>query len=333
MPPAAVITDTRTALVTSNFSWGAAVAGAFVATAVSLLLITLGSGVGLSLVSPYDLSGPSAATIAISGVIWLIFAQGLGFAVGGYVAGRMRNAGSEINETETNFRDGIHGLVAWAIGVLLTVAFATFVGMFAAGTAAQVGATLGAGTASGLGAAAGGRMSQTNNSSGYFIDTLFRTEAPQPGAGAGGNVQAPGTIAAAPGGMQTPQGETAPRHMALRDPRAEVGRIMESGLVGGRLTEADRGYLGRLVAQQTGAPSEIADQRVADFERRSTEAAKKAAEAARKSAAYFSFWSFMALLVGATAAVIGAIWGGDNRDARPARPMFYRRPRPATVRR
>jgi hypothetical protein len=318
VPPA---TD-RTYVVAPTFSWGAAFAGAFVATAVSLLLITLGSGIGLTLISPYQGSGPSIGTVAIAGVIWLLFAQGLGFAVGGYVAGRLRGADTEINEVETNFRDGAHGLVAWAIGVLLTLAFATFVGMFAAGTAAHVGATLGAGTASGLGGAASGRGSQANGAGGYFVDTLFRTDNQQQG----GNAPAPGSV-------QTPQGETPPRNMALQDSRSEVGRILEFGLVNGRLSDSDRSYVSRLVARQTGLPSEAADQRVAEFERRATEAAKKAADVAAKSGAYFSFWVFMALLVGATAAVIGAIWGGDNRDARPARPMFYRRPRPLTVRR
>lgn len=319
MPP---VTDTRTYVVSSSFSWGAAFAGALVATAVSLLLITLGSGVGLSLVSPYEGSGPSAGTVAIAGVIWLLFAQGLGFAFGGYIAGRLRTANGEADESEANFRDGANGLVAWAIGVLLTVAFATVVGMFAAGTAARLGAILGAGTASGLGSSMSNRASQTNDANGYFIDNLFRADAPQPGA-----------VAPAPGSAQTPQGETAPRNMALQDSSAEVARIMEFGLIGGRLSDSDRSYVSRLVARQTGVPAPIADQRVADFERRATEAAKKAADIATKSAAYLSFWVFMALLVGATAAVIGAIWGGDNRDARPARPMFYRRPRPATVRR
>jgi hypothetical protein len=305
------------------------VAGALVATAVSLLLITLGSGIGLTLVSPYGASGPSAGTVAIAGVIWLIFAQGLGFAIGGYVAGRLRNAAGELDESETNFRDGAHGLVAWAIGVLLTVAFATFVGLFAAGTAAQVGAALGAGTASGIGSAAGNRSggagNQSNQFSEYYIDALFRADVPRPAS----NQPAPGL-------MQTPQGETPPRNTALAepvDPRVEVARIIQFGLVGEKLGDADRTYVARLVAQNTGVSPEIADQRVADFERRMAEATKKTADVATKSAAYFSFWVFMALLVGATAAVIGAIWGGDNRDARPARPMFYRRPRPATVRR
>jgi hypothetical protein len=327
VPSATVVADSRTVII-SNFSWGAAFAGALVATAVSLLLITLGSGVGLTLVSPYDTGGPSAGTVAIAGVIWLIFAQGLGFAIGGYVAGRLRVAEPTISEVETNFRDGAHGLVAWAIGVLLTVAFATFVGMFAAGTAAQVGATLSAGTASGLGSAVG-RTSPARTFRGesgdYFVDVLFRSDVPRSG-----------TNAPAPGLIQTPQGETPPRNTALAeptDPRAEVLRITQFGLVREKLSEADRAYVSRLVAQRTGVSSEISDQRVAEFERRSAEAAKKAADIATKSAAYFSFWAFMALLVGVTAAVIGAIWGGDNRDARPARPMFYRRPRPATVRR
>src|SRR4051812_38731795 len=40
------------------FSWSAAIAGAFAATAVAFIIVSLGSGVGLQLSSPYS-SGPS----------------------------------------------------------------------------------------------------------------------------------------------------------------------------------------------------------------------------------------------------------------------------------
>src|ERR1019366_8545105 len=45
----------------SGVSWGAVVAGAFVAAALSLALLALGTGIGLSAVSPWTNAGASAA--------------------------------------------------------------------------------------------------------------------------------------------------------------------------------------------------------------------------------------------------------------------------------
>jgi hypothetical protein len=43
--------------------------------------------------------------------------------------------------------------------------------------------------------------------------------------------------------------------------------------------------------------------------------ARDAADTTAKAAAYFSFWTFMALLFGGTAATLGGILGGQLRDA------------------
>ena len=58
----------------SPLSWGAAIAGALAAIAVTFLVIALGSGIGLSFASPYS-SGPSAKTMTIAAAIWLLMAQ------------------------------------------------------------------------------------------------------------------------------------------------------------------------------------------------------------------------------------------------------------------
>ncbi len=67
------------------------IAGAFAAIAVSFIVIALGSGIGMAVVSPYSYSSSaSASTMTVIGAVWLVFAQAVGFAVGGYVAGRLR---------------------------------------------------------------------------------------------------------------------------------------------------------------------------------------------------------------------------------------------------
>lgn len=63
------------------FSWSAAIAGALTATAIAFIVVSLGSGIGLSIASPYH-AGPSAATLTVMGAVWLVMAQALGFACG-----------------------------------------------------------------------------------------------------------------------------------------------------------------------------------------------------------------------------------------------------------
>ena len=58
----------------SPLSWSAAIAGAFTGTAVTLIIIALGSGIGLSFASPYG-SGPSATSLTIIAAIWLLVAE------------------------------------------------------------------------------------------------------------------------------------------------------------------------------------------------------------------------------------------------------------------
>ena len=74
----------------SAVSWPAIIAGAFVAAAVSLVLLTLGSGLGFAAMSPWPGHGISATTFVVTSAIWLILTQWISSAFGGYVAGRLR---------------------------------------------------------------------------------------------------------------------------------------------------------------------------------------------------------------------------------------------------
>ncbi len=55
-----------------RFNWSAAFAGAFVATAVTFFLLTLGSGVGLSLVSVRHATSGDATTFLTLGAIYFL---------------------------------------------------------------------------------------------------------------------------------------------------------------------------------------------------------------------------------------------------------------------
>ena len=74
---------------TSFVEWGAVLAGAFLAAAISFVLLTFGAAIGLSATSPWPNSGASAKLIATLAVLWAMMQQIGAFMVGGYVAGRM----------------------------------------------------------------------------------------------------------------------------------------------------------------------------------------------------------------------------------------------------
>lgn len=109
----------------SGVSWAAVIAGAFVLSALSLILLALGSGLGLSSVSPWRNRGLAASTIGIGAVVWLIISQILASALGGYIAGRLRTKWTIIHSDEVYFRDTAHGFLVWAVGLVITAAFLT----------------------------------------------------------------------------------------------------------------------------------------------------------------------------------------------------------------
>lgn len=96
------------------FVWSVVIAGALAAWAVSFIFISLGSGVGLVISSPY--SGPGTTTMTITGAIWLIIAQSVAYTTGGYLAARLRIR-DHIPGPETMFRDAAHGFMVWVVGV------------------------------------------------------------------------------------------------------------------------------------------------------------------------------------------------------------------------
>ncbi len=107
----------------SAVSWASIFAGAFVATAASLVLIAIGSGFGLASVSPWPGGGVSAKTFTLISAVWLIVVQWLASGLGGYIAGRMRTKWANIHTHEVFFRDTAHGLITWAVATIFIGAF------------------------------------------------------------------------------------------------------------------------------------------------------------------------------------------------------------------
>jgi hypothetical protein len=148
----------------SAVSWGAVIGGAFAAAALSLVLLALGTGIGLSAVSPWTYRGASASMVSVGAIIWLIIVQILASAMGGYLAGRLRTKWVNVHTHEVYFRDSVHGFLVWCVGLVITAAFL-----------ASAAASVAGGSAVGMAAAT---TAGQDNPNAYFVDSLFRSNGP-----------------------------------------------------------------------------------------------------------------------------------------------------------
>jgi hypothetical protein len=103
----------------SYVEWSAVLAGAVLAAALSFVLLTFGAAIGLSATSPWPNSGLPTRLVASLAVFWIMAQQIGAVMMGAYVAGRMRTRWRESGH-EAGFRDGLHGALVWAIGVLIS---------------------------------------------------------------------------------------------------------------------------------------------------------------------------------------------------------------------
>ena len=120
----------------SHADWGSIIAGAVIATAVGLVLLTFGSALGLSVTSAYEGEGLSPLAFAIAAGLWLLWVQVLSFYMGGYDAARLRPRMVNVTEHEVDVRDGLHGFLVWATGVIVAAVIA-FVGIAGITTGAR----------------------------------------------------------------------------------------------------------------------------------------------------------------------------------------------------
>ena len=122
-----VVGGARTVEATSSaVSWAAIFAGAFVAAAISLVLVLLGSGLGLASMSPWHHTQVSAGTFTAMTAIWLIVVQWISSGMGAFLTGRLRTKWVGTHTHEVFFRDTAHGLITWAVAtVFVTAVFAS----------------------------------------------------------------------------------------------------------------------------------------------------------------------------------------------------------------
>lgn len=107
--------------------WTPIIAGALAATALSLILVTFAAAVGLGVSSTAPTWRDASAALWILSGIYLILQAVVSFALGAYIAGRLRRPSIAGPSEQVETRDGLHGLTVWAIAVVLGATVAALV--------------------------------------------------------------------------------------------------------------------------------------------------------------------------------------------------------------
>lgn len=327
-------------------SWGSIIAGVVTVMAVSLLLTTLGTSLGFSLLSPQSDDMINGADKAV--LVWSVISIVLSLACGGFVAGRLAGA------------DGtIHGFLSWATSLLVAsvLGFAAAGGILhMAGSAVGAAASATGSAVSGLGSAAGKAPGATVDIAQNIADRLgLNTQLTPP--------QADKTVLEAlrnsnikelqPEFLQS-QLQAAGRDIAasVKDLAVNPGNsdaIIDtlSGKLKSRAEAVskgvDRNEVKKALTENTNLSPEEADRAVdnfiqaydktvqevndrmtqlqsnlndakAQYEDFREQAKEKAYEAA-SAAAKISLWSFIALLVGAVVSALAGWWGVNTHPA------------------
>ncbi|MBL6081889.1 hypothetical protein JMJ56_28295 [Belnapia sp. T18] len=280
----------------SRISWGAVIAGSLIAAVIAAMLNILGAAIGATTVDAVAQATPGAARMGIGAAIWLVIANTLALAVGGYTAARLSGTADDT--------DGIlHGLAVWAVAFLVS---AVMIGNMLAGLASTASSAVGS-VAGGASSAVSGVASQVAPDA---SPTALLNRAQDTLRGTGGD----------------------PRAMNTQQRSAEITSLLGRRIARGAFAGEERARLDTLVAAEFGIPPEEASRRVQAMEteaqRTATEAAtraRQAADATARATSIGAFGTVAALLLGAIAAVLGARRGTRDRIALLT-PGLVRRP-------
>jgi hypothetical protein len=280
MDTLAVGTESRSAgneSARSAVSWAPVFAGAFVALAIALVLLTLGGGLGLASLSPWPTGRVSATTFGITTAIALIVVHWVASASGGYITGRLRLKWVGVHSHEVFFRDTAHGLLTWALTTVIGAVFLMLVASSVIGAGVQAGATV-----------AGGAAQSASSVSAYDIDSLFRSDHPDAAAN--------------------------PQPMNAQASRILVTGLTNGGVPAADRTALVQMVAARTGLSDTDAQKRVDTiiARVKDAEAH----AMQTADAARKASSELAIFTALAMLIGAFIASVAAAYGGSLRDER-----------------
>ncbi|MBS0639208.1 MAG: hypothetical protein JSS43_05015 [Proteobacteria bacterium] len=252
------------------------------------MLNALGAGIGATTVDVTGRTTPSASSFGIGAAIWILIANLIGLAAGGYVAARLSG-------TSDNTDGTLHGLAVWATTFLVS---AVLLGNLVAGIAST--ATTGASNV--LGGVAQG--------AGSVVSTAGQQVANRADAGALQSTTQ-SVVNRVQGALSGTGGDPAAMNSDQR--KAEIGSLVTRRVTDGNLSQQDRDRLNSLVAAEYGISPQEAQQRVQQAEQQATQAAQRTEDTARRAAdatasgtSMTAFAVFATMLLGAVASVLGA---------------------------
>jgi hypothetical protein len=106
--------------VRAHFHWSPVIAGALAAAALGFVLHAFAIAIGLSASSAAPTWRDTSFALVLLSGLYLLLAAIVSYGFGGYVAGRLRARIAAAPSEDVEFRDGVHGLIVWALATLLT---------------------------------------------------------------------------------------------------------------------------------------------------------------------------------------------------------------------
>lgn len=122
-----IVRDDMPRTTSGLVSWAPVIAGAITSAAFSSILVIFGTAIGLSISSTSPTWRDTSAALALLSGLFLVLQALLAFGIGGYIAGRTRESVAAPAETVER-TDGGHGLLTWAVAVLIGVILTAIIG-------------------------------------------------------------------------------------------------------------------------------------------------------------------------------------------------------------
>jgi hypothetical protein len=290
----------------SYVDWAAILGGAVMAVALGIIFTGFGGALGLTALSAAEGEGSGTLALVLS-TAWILASMIAAYAVGGYTAGRMRRRLDAATAEEVQVRDGVNGLVVWAVGTVISAVVLGTAISSAVSTAGNVAAT----ATEAAGAAAGG-LAQGAATAASAVVPDEATEDPMDFIT--GTLLRPTTVA--------------PGQATAETTTTDAAAILANIVTTGEISESDRAYLVSLTAARTGltelevnarvdqavAAAQAARDEAAGLAAEAEKTARQAAETARISAILTAFLLTAAALVAAVASYVAAVRGGRHRD-------------------
>ena len=270
----------------SYIDWPAILAGVVVASAISFVLLTFGSAIGLSMTSARAGQSVSLFWISVVGGLWILWVQITASLCGGYLTGRMRRRIGDATEAESDIRDGSNGLVVWGLSTLAAACIALSGAMGAANVAGQTAAAA---------ASAAGQAVDAMDPSALLVDRSLRGRPDAPAATEADREAIGRVLLTAATGDQI---DPADREYLVTTVASRTGVSPEEAS-----TRVDQ-----LIEQARAIEVQ----------------AREAAERARHASIVAAFLTAAALAIGAAVAYYAATLGGKHRDNQTVLEGWYR---------